>query len=190
MSSYFRTMQTQLTEFRSRLIVHFPFEFNESAAGGSGGSNKASRKRKLDRKSSVLEQLALVTQLHILLRHVLIHSHSARLSHFLDPIIALSARIQPADLRTRADARGHRASAAASRSRSRGRGPSTFGAIERSATAEAAERRIRRTARVLAERSREGGGQRQSFSPQSNSRRVSSGEARERCGAADRLYVL
>ena len=43
-------------ELRSRLLVHLPFEFNESAAG-AGPDKKASRKRKL-------EQLALVHTTH------------------------------------------------------------------------------------------------------------------------------
>ena len=51
-----QAMRTQFEELRSRLLVHFPFEFNETAAGAG---KKASRKRKVKQKSA-LEQLALV----------------------------------------------------------------------------------------------------------------------------------
>ena len=57
-------MRTQLEEFQSpesRLLVHLPFEFNDSAAG-AGASEKASRKRKLELKSA-LEQLCFGTQI-------------------------------------------------------------------------------------------------------------------------------
>lgn len=53
-------MRTQLDEFRSRLLLHFPFDFTESSACAG---KKSSRKRKLDQKSP-LEQLALVRLLN------------------------------------------------------------------------------------------------------------------------------
>ena len=42
---------TQLDELRSRLLVHLPFEFDESAAG-DGAGKKASRKRNVEQKSA------------------------------------------------------------------------------------------------------------------------------------------
>ena len=131
MGSLLRAMRTQLEEFQSRLLVHLPFEFNESAArAGAASCKKASRKRKLSQKSALV-QLALV---HTFAMHTSLSLHKiVKTSRVFNcdfevlsinvptvddwvagcarpnatchgPSIAICARVQPAHLPTRFDA--------------------------------------------------------------------------------------